>query len=412
MESSVLSLPARANARTLARDSVLHWQLAAVMFAATSVIVGVVWDISWHKTIGRDTFWTPAHLAIYIGGAVAGLACGFEVLRRSFFSKEKPSDGVTVWRVFNGPLGGWMCIWGAGAMLTSAPFDDWWHAAYGLDVKIVSPPHTVLALGFVAIVTGALVMALAAQSRSHASPIGEKSMSLHRTGDGAVEDVSTNTASAWIVAYGCGLVVTMLAIFTTEFSDRVLMHSGLFYSVASLAFPFALVSAGRAVRLRFPATAAAFVYTLAMCLQVWLLPLFAASPKLGPIRQTVTHMVPLDFPLLLIVPAIAIDLLLRRTENRNAWLRALMLGVTFVVVFALVQWPFADFLMSEGSRNAFFRTDNFAYMIPMDWLGPLRKFRPEPMSSTVKGFGIALVLAVLSARGGLAWGNWLRTVRR
>ena len=32
-------------------------------------------------------------------------------------------------------------------MLTSAPFDNWWHNAYGLDVKIVSPPHTLLILG-------------------------------------------------------------------------------------------------------------------------------------------------------------------------------------------------------------------------------------------------------------------------
>jgi hypothetical protein len=39
--------------------------------------------------------------------------------------------------------GGWVCIWGALAMLTSAPFDDWWHNAYGLDVKIVSPPHMI-----------------------------------------------------------------------------------------------------------------------------------------------------------------------------------------------------------------------------------------------------------------------------
>ena len=30
-------------------------------------------------------------------------------------------------------------------MLTSAPFDNWWHDAYGLDVKIISPPHMFLA---------------------------------------------------------------------------------------------------------------------------------------------------------------------------------------------------------------------------------------------------------------------------
>jgi hypothetical protein len=52
-------------------------------------------------------------------------------------------------------------VWGALAMLTRAPFDDWWHNAYGRDVKIVSPPHLVLLAGWLAIVIGAMLMALA-----------------------------------------------------------------------------------------------------------------------------------------------------------------------------------------------------------------------------------------------------------
>ena len=71
----------RPRADVRATASTMPWQLAAVVFAATSVMVGLIWDISWHMTIGRDTFWTPAHLAIYTGGAVAGLACFFIVVR-------------------------------------------------------------------------------------------------------------------------------------------------------------------------------------------------------------------------------------------------------------------------------------------------------------------------------------------
>jgi hypothetical protein len=52
------------------------------------------------------------------------------------------------------------CIWGAIAMLTSAPFDDWWHNTYGLDVTILSPPHTVLLLGMIMIQFGAIVSVL------------------------------------------------------------------------------------------------------------------------------------------------------------------------------------------------------------------------------------------------------------
>src|SRR5438094_3404114 len=144
----------------------LPWYVVAVVLAATSAIVGVIWDISWHRTIGRDTFWTPAHLAIYLGGALAGAACGWLVLKTTFAgTPEQRAAGVSFWG-FRGPLGAWVCIWGAIAMIASAPFDNWWHNAYGLDVKIISPPHTLLALGFVGIELGALLMVLALQNRA------------------------------------------------------------------------------------------------------------------------------------------------------------------------------------------------------------------------------------------------------
>src|SRR5947208_13450071 len=142
----------------------LPWYVVAVLVAATSAVVGVIWDISWHRTIGRDTFWTPAHLAIYLGGVLAGASCGWLVLKTTFAgTPEERAAGVSVWG-FRGPLGAWVCIWGAIAMIASAPFDNWWHNAYGLDVKILSPPHTILALGMWAIVLGALVLVLREQN--------------------------------------------------------------------------------------------------------------------------------------------------------------------------------------------------------------------------------------------------------
>ena len=64
------------------------WSIYAVLFASLSVILGVIWDISWHRSIGRDTFWTPAHLAIYLGGVVAGLTCGWVALTTTFGGSE------------------------------------------------------------------------------------------------------------------------------------------------------------------------------------------------------------------------------------------------------------------------------------------------------------------------------------
>src|ERR1041384_5789281 len=65
-------------------SAAVPWPIYAVLFASASVIVGVIWDISWHRTIGRDTFWTPAHMGIYLGGIVAGLTSGWGALQTTF----------------------------------------------------------------------------------------------------------------------------------------------------------------------------------------------------------------------------------------------------------------------------------------------------------------------------------------
>src|SRR6185295_2294254 len=118
------------------------------------------WDISWHSTIGRDTFWTPAHMAIYLGGLVGGLCSGWLVLKTTFWgSAAERAASVRLWGL-RGPIGAWVSIWGAAAMLTSAPFDDWWHNTYGLDVKILSPPHSILAAGMHHVVVGVVLLVL------------------------------------------------------------------------------------------------------------------------------------------------------------------------------------------------------------------------------------------------------------
>ncbi len=43
-----------------------------------------VLDVAWHQSIGRDTFWTPAHLAIQLCGALGGLTSGFLILSTTF----------------------------------------------------------------------------------------------------------------------------------------------------------------------------------------------------------------------------------------------------------------------------------------------------------------------------------------
>src|SRR5215475_10041315 len=150
------AVPARP--RTIAGRASIPLYVYAVSLASLFTVLGVLWDISWHKSIGRDKFLSPPHILIYLGAIFAGLFSGIQVLYNSFFRKQtaKAAD-IRVWGVFYSPLGSLFCIWGAIAMLTSAPFDDWWHNAYGLDVTILSPPHTLLAMGMIFLQFGACV---------------------------------------------------------------------------------------------------------------------------------------------------------------------------------------------------------------------------------------------------------------
>src|SRR5436190_13495400 len=167
----------------------------AVIAGGPCIAIGILWDISWHRTIGRDTFWTPAHMAISLGGLLGGLTCGWLVIRTTFFATPGEQAGaVRLWG-FRAPLGAWVTIWGAFAMLTSAPFDNWWHDAYGVDVKILSPPHTVLALGMWGVVLGALFLVLWEQNNSPSDqPV----------------------PCRWLFIYASGVLLAMSAVFHIE----------------------------------------------------------------------------------------------------------------------------------------------------------------------------------------------------
>ena len=367
----------------------------ASVFASLCVVVGVIWDISWHTSIGRDGLLSPPHLSIYLGAIVAGLFSGFKVLKITFAGTDlERASTVKFWGVFHGSLGALFCIWGAIAMLTSAPFDDWWHNTYGLDVQILSPPHTVLALGIMMIQFGALVSTLSQQNNA-----------------------AKNEASQllkWLFIIASSLLIVSIFTISSEYLSRHDMHHSLFYQVASLVFPVFFVAVARASKLKWAATATAAIYTFILAALVWILPLFPAEPLLGPIRNHITHYQAFDFPLLLLFPAIVVDLIMNRYQNLNQWKLAAFLGVAFLMILFFFQWPFGDFLMSESARNWFFGTESWYYGSNPDWQYRYA-FTPWHSHSgwaLVQGLGIAAVIAMLSARLGLSWGNWMTQVRR
>jgi len=363
------------------------WFVSALVVASTCVVVGIVWDISWHQTIGRDTFWTPAHVVVYLGATLAGLTSGWLALRITFAgTPEQRAESVRFWG-FRAPLGAWVSIWGALAMLTSAPFDDWWHNAYGLDVRVLSPPHAVLASGIAAIQTGAMLLVLASQNRS-----GRHGGGLQR-----------------LFLFAAALLVVNAGTLVTEFIRRWDMHRPVFYQVVCFVFPFLLVGVARASATRWGATITAALYTGVVTAMVWILPLFEGRPLLGPIYVQVERFVPPEPALLLLAPAVAIDFLLRRWTGSDWWLGAVV-GAVFLAILLAVQWPFAEFLVSPWSRNWMFGTHHVAYMVP-----PIiqeRWFQLNAPDNLSRGLVIAALLAASSARGGLWWGTWMSKVQR
>src|SRR5689334_24959928 len=110
----------RATTTPSERDAVDHaspWHPYAAVFAAACVMVGVYWDISWHMSIGRDTFWTPAHLLIQAGGIIAGGA-GATLIFTTTFRREAPLRAalIGVWG-FRGQLGEILAGWGAATVV-------------------------------------------------------------------------------------------------------------------------------------------------------------------------------------------------------------------------------------------------------------------------------------------------------
>jgi hypothetical protein len=378
------------------------WVSRIVMLGATSIVVGILWDISWHRTIGRDTFWTPAHIAIYLGGLLGGLTAGWLVLHINFFATEQEKSGAVQLWGFRAPIGAWVTLWGCLAMLTSAPFDNWWHDAYGLDVKILSPPHTVLALGMWSVVLGALLLVLREQNNA------------------ASTAAQTGIPGRWFFIYGGGVLLVMASVFLIENSFPNQQHTGPFFRMSAATYPLYLVGMARAGKFRWNATLIAAVYMLIVAVMAWLLPLFPGEPRLGPISNRVDHFVPLPFPLLLIVPALAIDLIRNWIGAGRSWWRdwliVLLSAAVFLALFSVTQWYFSRFMISPAAQNWFFAADrHWGYT---ESLGAWRQQFWDEVNSrsnpraTVETFLYASLWALISARVGLTLGNWMSKVRR
>ena len=286
-------------------------------------------------------------------------------------------------------------------MLTSAPFDDWWHNTYGLDVQILSPPHALLAAGMFSVVLGVLLLVL---SWKNTVPEAQR----------------TGMARLFVFMVGIMTAANSIIMMDSYRSFPNSQHALTFYCIVCVLYPAVLVVAARAGNLRWGATSAAGGYMLFYAVLIWVLPIFPAQPMLAPIFNPVTHMVPPTFPVWLVVPAVMIDLLVGWDRRRavpsprwwHDWVLGLLLGVAFLGLILPVQWHFSAFMLSPASDNWFFAGHrHWSYT---DELGPWMKdfwgLDRDPV--TLRGLAFALVLACGTCRVGLWFGNWMLKVRR
>ncbi len=385
------------------RRSGAPWYIWCGVLAVTSSTIGGAWDVAWHRSIGRDSFWTPAHMAIYACGLLAAVVCGYLIFRttfgRSAGAAELRAVSVNVLG-FRAPLGAFVAAWGGIAMMASAPFDNWWHAAYGLDVKIVSPPHTILILGIRAVAIGAMFLILAAMNRA----------ALHRAAEGTT---GAETTLRRMFLYLGGLMVGGQMFFLLEYTWDVKLHAASAYVAMALALPLVFAALWRTSGYRWAATTTAALYMVIAMAEILIFPLVPASPKLGPVFFPVTHLVPAKFPVLIAFPALALDLLWQRARAWKPWQVALVSGVLFTAVLVAVEWPFASFLLSKASENRFFGTIYFDYNSRPDGVDRLREwFRPDAGFALWSGLGRAAIYGALGTWVGMRFGGWMRTVRR
>lgn len=133
------------------------WTLIAAKLAGGW---GVQWDIRWHLSVGRDSFWIPPHLVTYAAVAI-GVGVAWAVLvadtRRARCGRQVPG-AVSVGGLWGTP-GFHLAAWGLALTVAAAPVDDLWHRLFGPDVSLWSPPHLLGLAGAQVNTVGCLVIA-------------------------------------------------------------------------------------------------------------------------------------------------------------------------------------------------------------------------------------------------------------
>ncbi|HKQ38684.1 MAG TPA: hypothetical protein VJ063_11445, partial [Verrucomicrobiae bacterium] len=287
------------------------------------------------------------------------------------------------------PVGAWVAIWGALVFPVAFFFDRWWQSHYGLAAGIWHPPQILKAIAFFSIVIGAWLLSAKLQNQNVQA-----------------------SAAAFAVSGGVVLAMISVVTLTSIYPNR--QHLGTFYQVACATYPAVLVAIAHAGRLRWSATLASIVYMVVICSMVWILPLFPARPEVAPVYNALDHMLPPPFPLLLILPAAAIDAVLRQVSWAHGWQRALALGLGFFIIFAAVQWIFAEFLLTSLADNQFFSGGgrHWPFFLKIHPSARVQFWNTPQTELNLCSAVVSIGSAMVASRCGLWLGDWMKRIQR
>jgi hypothetical protein len=303
-------------------------------------LFGTYWDDAWHTEEGRDSFLAAPHIALYAGISLTGIALAL------WTALALRSAGLRAVRS-HPPLV--LALLGVAVALGAAPADNAWHLAFGRDTVVWSPPHMLGIAGNLAIAAGIYLELSAGRTdfARYAAPI----------------------AGAAVLAVGAAPVL--------EYDTDVPQFDLAFYLpvlAAGSAFALGLVTT-RSAR-SWAASEIAVAYTAIMASIAALL---AIGGMPGPI-------VPL-----LVVPALALDLVRRRSAS------PLVGGVAFAFALYLAYVPYLNLALDDS----FLEPADVASGFPLAVLAAVAGLalaglgRPRPRQSTAVPLAATLALASL-----------------
>jgi hypothetical protein len=167
------------------------------------------------------------------------------------------------------------------------------------------------------------------------------------------------------------------------------------------------------------------------CATVWLLPLFSAKPLIAPVYNPLDHLMPPPFPLLLVLPALVVDLVLKRKEESlltsaatkktvqlPGWMYSSlsigMVAVGFAAILVALQWFFSEFLLSSVADNWFFAGGGRHWPFFLRISEQARRVFWNGAGDELNESSVLVIvaLAMVSTRVGAWVGKWLKGLRK